>query len=403
MKYDFTSIIERKGKDAIAVDSVGKKKWGNEPEAPKDGFSFIPMWVADMNFATCPAVTDAIIERVSHPTFGYFETRDEYYDAIMRWQEYHHKASGLTKEMIGYENGVHGCITTAISVLSQPGDPIFLHKPYYVGFSSDIDQYGRKAVYSDLKKDENGIYRMDYEEMEHVISQNNVHLAIFCSPHNPTGRVWERWELEKAMAIFEKYQVYVISDEIWADLTYSGSQHIPTPMVNDWARQHSIAIYAPSKTFNLAGMIGSYHIIYDKYLRDRINKYASMTHYNSQNVLSMYALLGAYSQDGYEWSEELKSVLEKNCRYAVDFLTNEINGVKVSMPQGTYMIFLDCSEYAQKHKVSIDTILKRGWDVGVGWQDGRAFGGECHIRMNLASPNSMIKEACQRIKEYVFI
>ena len=402
MKYDFTSIMERKGMDAIAVDNVGKHMWGNEPQPPEDGFDFVPMWVADMNFPTCPAVTEAIIKRAKHPAFGYFTPREEYFDATIRWQEEHHKAAGLTKEAIGYENGVHGCVTSAVQVLSQPGDCILLHRPFYLGFSEDIETIGRKSIYSDLKKDEDGIYRMDFEDMDAKIKKYRIHLVIFCSPHNPTGRVWERWELEKAMEIFEKNKCYVISDEIWADLTFSGHQHIPTQMVNEWARQHTIAAYAPSKTFNLAGMIGSYHIIYNPYLRDRIRTYGENTHYNSQNVLSMHAQIGAYSPQGYEWVEELRQVLEKNCRYACDFINQKIYGVDVSMPQGTYMIFLDCTKYCRETGKTLDDVIKAGWDVGIGWQDGRHFGGGCHIRMNLALPMSQIQKVCMRMSEYVF-
>lgn len=402
MKYDFTSIMERKGMDAIAVDNAGKHMWGNEPQPPKNGFDFVPMWVADMNFPTCPAVTEAVIERAKHPAFGYFAPRQEYFDATIRWQEEHHKVTGLTKEAIGYENGVHGCVTSVVQVLSQPGDCILLHRPFYLGFSEDIETIGRKSIYSDLKKDENGVYRMDYDDMDAKIKKYKIHLVIFCSPHNPTGRVWERWELEKAMGIFEKNECYVISDEIWADLTFSGYQHIPTQMVSEWARQHTIAAYAPSKTFNLAGIIGSYHIIYNPYLRDRVRTYGENTHYNNQNVLSMHAQIGAYSEQGYEWVEELRHVLEKNCRYACDFINQKIYGVDVSMPQGTYMIFLDCTKYCRETGKTLDDVIKAGWDVGIGWQDGRHFGGGCHIRMNLALPMSQIQKVCMRMSEYVF-
>ena len=403
MKYDFTTIMDRSGNDALAIDNVGQHMWGNEPEAPKEGFDFIPMWVADMNFSTCPSVTEAIIERAKHPAFGYFVPRQEYFDKTIKWQEAHHKVTGLTEEAIGYENGVHGCVTSAVQVLSQPGDGILLNSPVYVGFAADVDGIGRRSIYSELKKDENGIYRMDYEDMDAKLKKYHIHLAIFCSPHNPTGRVWERWELEKAMKVFEENECYVISDEIWADLTYSGHQHIPTQMVNEWAREHTVAVYAPSKTFNLAGMIGSYHIIYNPYLRHRISRYGDKTHYNEQNVLSMHAQIGAYSEQGYEWVEELKQVLEGNCRYACDFINEKLDGVSVTMPEGTYMIFLDCTEYCQQTGKNLDEVLKAGWNVGVGWQDGRKFKGSCHIRMNLAVPFSRIQEACDRLEKYVFV
>lgn len=402
MKYDFTSIIDRRGKDAMAIDNIGKKHWGNEPDFPKEGFDPIPMWVADMNFGTAPAVTDAIIARAQHPTFGYFGARDEYYQSIIDWQSRRNGHIGLEKKHIGYENGVHGFVTSAVSVLSAPGDKILVHSPVYVGFWSDIEGIGRNSVYSELKKDENGIWRMDYEDMDAKLKANNIHLAIFCSPHNPTGRIWERWEIEKAMEVYAANNCYVISDEIWADLVFSGYKHIPTQMANNWAREHVVAVYAPSKTFNLAGLIGSYHIIYNDYLRDRIRKHSGSTHYNSMNVLSMHALLGAYSKEGEEWVNELLEVLENNSKYVTDFVNSKFDGVKISMPQGTYMVFLDCSEYCAKYNTTIDAVIKAGWDVGVGWQDGRAFGGKCHIRMNLASPLSRVQEACERLEKYVF-
>ncbi len=401
MKYDFTSIIDRHGKDSTAVDNIGKRVWGNEPGAPKDGFDSIPMWVADMNFATAPAVTQALQERISHPLYGYFSHRPEYAQSIIRWQETHHHVTGLTEEAIGYENGVHGCVTTCVQTLTQPGEAVFLHAPYYLGFCADVEYIGRVPVRSELVKDENGVYRMDFEDMDAKLKASNCHLAIMCSPHNPAGRVWERWELEKAMEVFEKNECIVISDEIWADITFTGHQHIPTQSVSEWAKQNTVAIYAPSKTFNLAGLIGSYHIIYNKYLRDRINFYAASTHYNEQNVLSMHALIGAYSDGGAEWTEELKQVLEGNCRYTSKYL-NSVDGISATDPDGTYMIFADCTGWCAKHGKTLDELLKAGWDVGVGWQDGRRFGGPCHIRLNVASPFSRIQEACDRLDKYVF-
>lgn len=403
MKYDFTSVIDRHGWDATAVESIGKKIWGNEPDAPKKGFDPISMWVADMNFATCPAVPAAIIRRAEHALYGYFIPREEYYQAIIDWRTGHDGFKDLKKEHIGYENGVHGCVTSAVETLSAPGDKILLHSPTYVGFAADVECLGRTSVYSPLVLDESGVWRMDFEDMDRKIKENNIHLVIFCSPHNPAGRVWERWELEKAMQVFEENQCFVISDEIWADITYTGHKHIPTLMVNDWAKEHTVAVYAPSKTFNLAGLIGSYHIICNQYLRDRVSAHGGNTHYNEMNVLSMHALMGAYSEEGAEWTAELLQVLEGNCRYAYEHIRDHYQGVQVAMPQGTYMLFLDLTEYCKRTGKSLDQVIKAGWDVGVGWQDGRAFNGPCHIRMNVASPLSRVQEAFDRLDKYVFI
>ena len=163
-----------------------------------------------------------------------------------------------------------------------------------------------------------------------------------------------------------------------------------------------MALYAPSKTFNLAGLIGSYHIIYNDWLRDRILKESSLSHYNSMNLLSMYALIGAYKLEGYEWVDELKEVLSGNVNYACDYIENHFEGVNVSKPEGTYMLFLDCTEWCKKHGKTITELQAAGIEVGVIWQDGVALHGPCHILMNLALPLSRVKEAFDRLDKYVF-
>lgn len=401
MKYDFTSIIDRQGQDAMAVDGLGMYP-GMSPSKPKGGFDFIPMWVADMNFPTVPTIPEAIIERAKHPAYGYFAPRDTYFDEIIKWHQKRNGVNGLKKEYIGYENGVLGGILSALQCLAAPGDAVLLHSPTYIGFTASLKNNGYKMIHSELKKDAEGIYRMDYEDMEAKIRKYHIHAAIMCSPHNPTGRVWEQWELEKAMAVYEQYAVTVISDEIWSDILLDGQKHIPTQQVNDYAREHTVALYAPSKTFNLAGLIGSYHIIYNEALRDRVEARGSKSHYNEMNVLSMHALIGAYKQEGYEWVDELCQVLTENVRFACDYIAAHFKGVTVSKPQGTYMLFLDCTQWCEDHGQSMDELLQAGWNVGVGWQDGRPFHGEHHIRMNLALPKCRVTEAFERLDRYVF-
>ncbi|MDO5425648.1 MAG: aminotransferase class I/II-fold pyridoxal phosphate-dependent enzyme [Eubacteriales bacterium] len=401
MKYDFTSIIDRRGKDAIAVDGLGKGP-GFAPSAPKPGFDTIPMWVADMNFPTVPTIPEAIIERAKHPAYGYFDPSEEYYDSIIRWHETRNGVTGLTAECIGYENGVLGGVISALTAFAAPGDKVLLHSPTYIGFTGSITNNGYKIVHSPLKLDENGIWRMDFEDMDRKLKAEKIHVAVFCSPHNPCGRVWERWEIEKAMEVYKANDCVVISDEIWSDLILEGYKHIPTQSVSEDARNRTVAFYAPSKTFNLAGLVGSYHIIYNSYLRDRVRAKSEKPHYNSMNVLSMHALIGAYKPEGYEWVDELRQVLTKNIDFACDFIEQHFKGVQVSKPQGTYMLFLDCTEWCKENGKTIDELEQAGWDVGVAWQDGRMFHGPCAIRMNLALPFSRVEEAFRRLEEYVF-
>ena len=397
MKYDFTSSMDRRGKDAIAVDVIPFP--GAEVE---EGFDRIPMWVADMNFPTVPAIQKSIQERVAHPAFGYFDPTEDYYDSIIRWQEKRNGVTGLTKEAIGYENGVLGCVSSALQAFSAPGEAILVHSPTYIGFTHVLEENGRKIVHSQLKRDERGIWRMDYEDMDRRLKENRIHLAIFCSPHNPCGRVWQREEIEAAMEVYRKNDCIVISDEIWSDLILEGHRHIPTQSVSEDARQRTIAVYAPSKTFNLAGLIGSYHIIYSGWLRDRVRKQAALSHYNSMNVLSMHALIGAYGEEGSQWVDELREVLTKNVDFACDFIREHFQGVSLAKPEGTYMLYLDCEEWCEKKGVSMDELIRQGIRAGVIWQDGRPFGRPYAIRMNLALPLSRVQEAFRRLREYVF-
>ena len=400
MKYDFTTIMDRKGHDAIAVDMVGAP--GSPYPAPREGFDVIPMWVADMNFPVVPTIVEAMKARADEAHFGYFMPPAPYYESIIRWQETHNGVTGLEAKHIGYENGVLGGVVTALNVLCSKGDNVLVHSPTYVGFTHSLENNGYNIVHSALKQDENGIWRMDFADMEEKIVANKIHAAIFCSPHNPTGRVWERWEIEQAMELYKKHDVFVISDEIWSDIILSGHKHIPTQSVSEDARMRTAAFYAPSKTFNLAGLVGSYHIIYNKWLKDRCDKEASLSHYNGMNVMSMHALLGAYKPEGYEWVEELCATITGNVDFACDYIAKHFEGVKVCKPAGTYMLFIDCAEWCERHNTDVGELLASGWDVGVVWQDGRAFHGATHIRMNLALPLSRVQEAFERLDKYVF-
>ncbi len=399
MKYDFTSIIDRQGHDAIAVEALGNP---GVPGAPKAGFDAIPMWVADMNFPTVPTIQKAIIDRAQHPAYGYFSPRQEYFDAIIQWQRRRNGVEGLEPRHIGYANGVLGGVVAAANVLCSRGDKILLHSPTYIGFTHSLEDSGYHLIHSPLKLDGQGVWRMDFEDMEAKIVEHHIHTAVFCSPHNPCGRVWERWEIEKAMELYKKHDVFVISDEIWSDLILSDHKHIPTQSVSEDAKMRTVAMYAPSKTFNLAGLVGSYSIVYNTWLKDRMEKEISLSHTNAMNVLSMHALIGAYQEEGYQWLEELRQVLTENVGFACDFIESHWEGVTVSKPQGTYMLFVDFADWCESHGKTLDEVLKACHDVGVAIQDGRPFHGKCHIRMNLALPTARVREAFRRMDEYVF-
>ena len=193
MQYDFTTKPDRAGKDASAIDSIGLSP--QAPKPPKDGFSLIPMWVADMNFVGFPGIGESIIGRVNHPAFGYFNPRKEYYGSIIRWQKVRNGVEGLRPEHIGYENGVLGGVISALGVLCSRGDNVLVHSPTYIGFTGSLANSGYHIVHSELIPDGRNVLRMDFDDMEKKIRENDIHAMIFCSPHNPCGRVWEEQEL----------------------------------------------------------------------------------------------------------------------------------------------------------------------------------------------------------------
>lgn len=436
--FDFTTLPDRHGHDALAVDDIGTGT-GNAPDAPKPGFDVIPMWIADMNFATAPAVTSEIAARLAHPLFGYFEPSQAYYDAIIDWHRRRNGVAGMLPEHIGYENGVLGGLVSTLRAFAAPGESVLVHAPTYVGFTMAIEGAGYRIEHSPLKCDADGVWRMDFEDMDRRLKANNIHVAVFCSPQNPTGRVWERWEIERAMEVYRANDCVVVSDEIWSDLILDRASHphIPAQSVSEDARHRVIAMYAPSKTFNLAGLVGSYHVVYDRYLRERLVSSGSRTFYNEMNVLSMHALIGAYSAEGEAWLDELLDVLAENLRIGYAYFAGSdavgatagasagdaadgtsaaagagdaagephwpgVDGVEVARPQGTYMLFLDCERWCAEHGLTMDELITRGWDVGVSWQDGRPFAGTHTIRMNFALPTERVREALRRLDRYVF-
>lgn len=401
MKFDFSTYIDRTGHDALATQGPFTFP-GFTLDWVRDDFDFIPMWIADMNFATVPTVQEAMQARINHGVFGYFAPSDEYYNAIINWHETYNRVQGLKQEHIAYHNGVLGGLLSALGVICSKGDKVLLHSPTYVGFTMSMGNSGYEMIDSPLYLDENDIWRMDYEDMEAKIIEHQIHAAVFCSPHNPTGRVWEPEEIEKAMAIFEKHNVFVISDEIWSDFLLNGHQHTPTQSVSEYAKQHTVALYAPSKTFNLAGLIGAYHIIYNQWLRDRVAKEMSLSHYNEVNVLSMHALIGAYQPEGHQWLAELKEVLSENINTAYDYINEHFEGVSVSKPEGTYIMLINCEQWCQQHNKTLNELLKMGYEVGVGWQSGALFKAPYCIRLNLALPKAKMLEALDRLNQHVF-
>lgn len=378
---------------------TGAKKWEEtkNPASPmytpceKD--DIVPMWIADMDFATADSVIDALKERLEHPLLGYCDIDDRFVNAVSSWQEKRYGTKGVKREHLQYQNSVLGGVASAISAYTLPGEYILTNQATYVGFQNTIRALGRNIAFSPMTKDEKGIYRMDFEDMENKIKQHNISMMIFCSPHNPTGRVWEKWEIEKVVELCDKYNMILFSDEIWADFIVDPNcRHIPTQSVSEAAKRITIASYAPSKTFNLAGLIGSYTICYNDFINQKLKFAANSSHYNNPNVLSLVACCGAY-EGGAEWADELVKYIRKNQEYMYDFLKTR-KGIDVYLPQGTYVMWVDVAGCG----MDMDTVINKLKEVGVIVNDGRPFQGPTHLRINLACPYSMVVKACEKMK-----
>ncbi len=396
-KYDFQTVIDRRGLDSSKWDVIPIRG-----ATVKEGFSHIPMWVADMDFPTAPAVINAILGRILRSqSFGYYNLKDTgYHEAVKKWQKERNNVDIGNDDYISYENSVLGGVANILNTYTEVGDPILLHSPTYVGFTGTVNAAQRSIVLSELKKDAEGTYRIDYEDCEKKIVENKIKVAIFCSPHNPTGRVWDPEEIKQFVDLCVKHNVKIASDEIWSDFIMGDKKHTATQSVSEAARENVAAFYAPSKTFNLAGLVGAYSIIYNDEMREACRKRAATTHYNLPNIFSAYALIGGYTEGG-EYVDELIKTIKKNQEHAYEVIQTWGGLVETQKPQGTYVMFLDFGKFCEERGKTLDEVLEKCVSVGVICQDGRPFHGPTHARFNFATPYASVVEAFKRLDKYL--
>jgi len=399
-KYDFETIIDRSGFNSM----------GQHPEKftqgvrVKEGFTPINVWIGgDLWFPTAPSLTKALVERAQHPFYNMIQRPcDAYYESIIAWQKARYGVDKMTRADITPHNNLPGPIIAALKTFCIPGDSVLLTLPMFSGYFGDLEYAGCKPVLSSLVKDGDGVWRLDFDDIEQKIAANHVHVTIFSSPHNPTGRVWERWELEKLMALFEKYQVIVIADETWCDWTLNGHTHIPMQSVSEYARYHTIANYGLSKPFGSNGLNAAYTVIYDSYLRDRLDAATERTALDSIGPFAEAAIMGALSPEGAEWLDDARELINKNMNFAYDYVTKQLKGVSTSLPDGTYLLVLDCERWCKEHNVPMDELVRKGFEYGVIWAAGAKNYGPFGIRMCLAHPFSQVQEIFDRLGKYVF-
>lgn len=381
-KYDFNKVINRLNTNAIKYDKY-KENFNTDRD------DIIPMWIADMDFETCDEITKALQEKITTGNLGY-DTVAGYYEAIVNWMKKRHDLDITTEDVI-YTPGVVTSINFLLKILVKENDKVLVQSPVYHSFFRVLNENKCDIVQSELTKNENNRYEIDFNEFEQKIS-TGVKVFILCNPHNPVGRVWTSEELERLVEICESYGVYIISDEIHSDLIFKGYKHNTLLNVAPYYKDKIITCTAPSKTFNLAALYTSNVIITDVELREKYKELFSV----DPNVLGAQALISAYTK-GEEWLDELLEYIENNYNYVDNYISDNIPKIKVTKQEGTFLTWLDCSKLnLDDEKLSRFFIDEAGviCSAGIGFGNG----GSGYMRMNIGCPLDTIKEALERIK-----
>lgn len=388
MKYNFDCIIDRSNNFSAKWSEMEKKYGSND---------LLPMWVADMDFKTAPCIVDAIRERLDQEIYGYTTRPDSYNESIVNWVKKRHDWD-IKSEWLIYSPGVIPSISLLIQQLTKEGDKIIIQQPVYSPFANVVKDNNRELVVNSLKKDENGRYVMDYEDLESKIDKN-VKLFILCNPHNPVGRVWEKEELIKLGEICLKNDIKVISDEIHSDIIFKSYKHTPFASISEAFAKNSITCIAPTKTFNIAGLQTSVVVLPNEDDYKLLDKAFTTIDIKRNNCFSLVASQAAYNH-GEEWLEELLEYIEGNIDFLIDYLKTNIPQVKVVKPEGTYLVWLDFSDLGLDDD-DLSHLIKEKAKVAL--NNGLAFGveGKGYQRINLACPRSMVKESLERIKKAV--
>lgn len=384
MAYNFDEIIERKDTDSLKYDFAARR---GKPEG------LLSLWVADMDFRAPQCVIDALTEKSAHGIFGYSESREDYVEVLQSWFSRRFNWQ-IQPEWLVKTPGVVFAICAAIRALTQKGDAVLIQQPVYYPFTESITVNHRTLVVNELNFDGSG-YTVDYEDFEQIIVHHNVKLFILCNPHNPVGRVWTRKELVRMGDICVKHGVTVISDEIHADFVYPGHKHTIFASLKPEFEDITITCTAPTKTFNLAGLQISNIFVSNRTIRSRIRQEINRCGYSQLNVMGLVACKAAYTK-GEDWLEALKDYLAENLKLLRSFLVANIPQIKLIEPQGTYLVWLDCTSLGLSDKALDEFIIHRAklW-LDAGTMFGQ--GGSGFQRINIACPRSLLQQALEQL------
>lgn len=380
-KYNFQTAPNRLSHHAY--------KWKETENDPQ----LLPAWIADMDFEVMPEVKNAIHKYAEQLVYGYTYASDELLQAVLDWEKNEHQYS-FDKDAVVFVEGVVPSISIAIQAFTKEGEAVLINSPVYPPFARSVQLNHRKLVSNSLKE-ENGLFQIDFEQLEKDLIENHVKLYLLCNPHNPGGRVWEREVLERIGHLCQKHHVILVSDEIHQDLTLFGHEHVSFNTVSPDFKDFALVLSSATKTFNIAGTKNSYAIIENPSLRTTFKHQQLVNNHHEVSSLGYIATETAYRY-GKPWLVDLKAVLEENIQFAVEYFAQEAPRLKVMKPQGTYLIWLDFSDYGLTDDElftllhdQAKVILNRGSDYG--------SEGELHARLNIAAPKSLVEEICKRI------
>lgn len=385
MKFNFDEIIDRRGTGAIKLERC-KTLFGTE--------ELLPLWVADMDFRTPDFILDAIRQRLEHPILGYTMPPKNFYPLTMKWISDHHNWD-VKRDWVGFLPGIVPGLAFAVQSLTEAGDEIIVQSPVYYPFFHVIENNKRVLIINQLREKE-GKFVMDFEDLEKRFSKKTK-LFILCNPHNPGGRVWTKAELKQFAEICENHHVTIISDEIHADMILPGKPaHTPFATVSEWAEQHTVTFMAPTKVFNMPGLISSTYIIPNPELRYKFAHYLEASEMNAGNIFAYIGAVAAYEQ-GEEWRIQMLDYVQGNINYVIDYLKNNIPKIKPMIPEASFLVWLDCKELGMETDELHQFFSLK---AGLGLNKGTIFGhgGEYHLRLNVACPRSILEQAMKQLE-----
>ncbi len=389
MQYDFDKLVDRTGSGDLKHGAL-LPRWGRD--------DLLPLWVADMDFETPDFITNALKKRLEHPLFGYTVVPDDFWTSIINWIRSHHQWD-VRREWLSFIPGIVKGIGLVVNIFTRPDEKVIIQPPVYHPFRLVPEGNGREVVMNPLCENADGSYSMDFDHLARV-ADDKCRVLILCNPHNPAGICWDRETLVRLADFCKERNILVISDEIHCDMALFGHKHIPFASVSESARENSITFQAPTKTFNMAGLVSSYAIVPNEQLRAKFFHWLTVNEMDDPTLFAPIATIAAF-ENGEDWRRQMLSYVEKNIMFVEDYCREHIPGIRPWRPQASFLVWLDCRELGLDHKQLLDLFIDK---AHLALNDGEMFGhkeGAGFMRLNVATPQSVLRTALEQLSNAV--